>query len=171
MKVVVTSNGMDLSAEASPSFGRCLAYVFVDTETMEFEAIENPAANAAGGAGIQAAQFVVEQGVQAVLAGNVGPNAYDVLKAANMPVFRHAGGTVRQAVEAYMAGKLQAVGGANVGSHAGMGMKSGKQNAAPPAGSASSREKKVAVLREEASDLRGRLAKIVEQLDNIEKEG
>jgi len=77
MRVVVTSNGTDLSAEASPSFGRCLTYVFVDTETMEFEAVANPAANASGGAGIQAAQFVIEQGVQAVLSGNVGPNAYD----------------------------------------------------------------------------------------------
>lgn len=171
MRVVVASNGTDLSAEASPSFGRCLAYVFVDTETMEFEAVANPAANASGGAGIQAAQFVVEQGVQAVLAGNVGPNAYDVLQAANMPVFRHTGGTVRQAVEAYVAGKLQSVGGANVGAHAGMGMKRGSQSAAPPERSTSYREEKVAALREEAADLRGRLAQIIEQLDNLEKEG
>ena len=171
MRVVVTSNGMNLSAEASPSFGRCLAYVFVDPETMEFEAVENPAANAAGGAGIQAAQFVVEQGVQVALAGNVGPNAYDVLKAANMPVFRHTGGTVRQAVEAYMAGKLQSVGGANVGSHAGMGMKRGGQSVAPRARSTGSREEKVVALRVEAADLRRRLAQIIEQLDNLEKEG
>ena len=52
MKVVVTSNGSDMNAEASPAFGRCPVYVFVDTETMEFEAIRNPAANASGGAGI-----------------------------------------------------------------------------------------------------------------------
>jgi len=171
MRVVVTSNGTDLSAEASPSFGRCLTYVFVDTETMEFEAVANPAANASGGAGIQAAQFVIEQGVQAVLSGNVGPNAYDVLQAANMPVFRHTGGTVRQAVEAYVAGKLQSVGGANVGSHAGMGMKRGKQSAAPRARSPGSREEKVAALMVEAADLRGRLAQIIEKLDDLEKEG
>jgi len=171
MRVVVTSNGTDLSAEASPTFGRCLTYVFVDTETMEFEAVANPAANASGGAGIQAAQFIVEQGVQAVLAGNVGPNAYDVLQAANLPVFRHMGGTVRQAVEAHVAGKLQSVGGANVGTHAGMGARRGGQSAAPPARSARPRTERIAALREEAADLRGRLAQIIEQLDSLERGG
>jgi len=74
-------------------------------------------------------------------------------------------------VEAYVAGKLQSVGGANVGSHAGMGMKRGKQSAAPRARSPGSREEKVAALMVEAADLRGRLAQIIEKLDDLEKEG
>ena len=51
MRIVVTANGADLEAPASPVFGRCPMYVFVDTETMTFEAVENPAINAAGSAG------------------------------------------------------------------------------------------------------------------------
>lgn len=78
MRIVVTANGTDLDAPASPVFGRCSTYIFVDTETMKFEAIDNPAMSAPGGAGIQAAQFVIEQGAQAVLTGNVGPNAFNV---------------------------------------------------------------------------------------------
>jgi len=74
MKIVVTANGADLDAPASPVFGRCPIYVFVDTETMQFEAVGNPAVAAGGGAGIQAAQFVIEQGAQAVVTGNAGPN-------------------------------------------------------------------------------------------------
>ncbi|MFX0121789.1 MAG: NifB/NifX family molybdenum-iron cluster-binding protein, partial [Candidatus Hodarchaeota archaeon] len=65
MKVVVSAMGEDLNAEVSPIFGRCPMYIFVDTETMEFEAVPNPAMSASGGAGIQAAQFVVSKGVQA----------------------------------------------------------------------------------------------------------
>jgi predicted Fe-Mo cluster-binding NifX family protein len=122
MKIVVTSNGTNLDAPASPVFGRCPTYVFVDTETMGFEAISNPAMSAAGGAGIQAAQFVVGQGAQAVLTGNVGPNAYNVFQAANVPIYLLTGGTVRETVEAYKAGQLQSVAGANVQAHAGMGM-------------------------------------------------
>jgi len=53
MRIVVSANGADLDAAASPVFGRCPTYVFVDTETMVFEAVDNPAMNAAGGAGIQ----------------------------------------------------------------------------------------------------------------------
>ena len=87
MKIAVSSQGDSLDAAASPVFGRCPIYLFVEPETMEFEAVPNPAMNQAGGAGIQAAQFVVNQGVDAVLSGNLGPNAYDVLNAAGVPGF------------------------------------------------------------------------------------
>ena len=42
MKIVVTANAGDLDAPASPVFGRCPVYVFVDTETMAFEAVPVP---------------------------------------------------------------------------------------------------------------------------------
>lgn len=83
MKIVVSANGPDLDAPASPVFGRCSALVFVDTDTMAFEVLDNPAVGAPGGAGIQAAQFAVEKGSGAVLTGNVGPNAFQVFAAAN----------------------------------------------------------------------------------------
>lgn len=121
MRVVVSAQGDGLDAPASPVFGRCPVYVFVETESMEFEAVSNPAMNQGGGAGIQAAQFVVEHGAQTVLTGNLGPNAYDVLNAAGVPGYLVPEGTVRQAVEAFKAGRLQSMGGANVAAHAGMG--------------------------------------------------
>ncbi|MGC8787249.1 MAG: NifB/NifX family molybdenum-iron cluster-binding protein [Anaerolineae bacterium] len=121
MRIVVTANGNDLDAPVSLVFGRCSTFVFVDTETMAFEAIANPALSASGGAGIQAAQFVVERGAQAVLSGNVGPNAYGVFQAANVPVYLVSEGTVREAVEAYKAGKLWPAEQANVQAHAGIG--------------------------------------------------
>jgi len=111
MRVVISAQGENLDAPASPVFGRCPAYIFVETETMEFEAVPNPAMNQGGGAGIQAAQFVVERGAQAVLSGNLGPNAYDVLQAAGVPGYLVPEGTVRQVVEAFKAGQLQSMGG------------------------------------------------------------
>lgn len=121
MKVVVTANGTDLDAPISPVFGRCSTYLFVDTETMQFDVVENPAIRAPGGAGIQAAQFVIERGAEAVLTGNVGPNAFGVFQAANVPVYLLGNGTVQGAVEAYTKGQLQSSGGANVRAHSGMG--------------------------------------------------
>ena len=122
MIIVITSSGTDLDAPASPVFGRCPTYIFVDTETMGYEAVANPAMSAPGGAGIQAAQFVVEQGAQAVLTGNAGPNAYSVFQASGMPIYMLSGGTVREAVEAYKAGRLRSAAEASVEAHAGMGM-------------------------------------------------
>ena len=187
MKVVVTSSGADLSAPASPVFGRCPTYVFVDTETMQFEAVSNPATSASGGAGIQAAQFVIERGAQAVLTGNVGPNAFDVFRAAEVPIYLLAGGTVREAVEKYKSGQLQPVDGANVQAHAGMGMGMGRgrgggrgrgqgigrggrsvMSPVTPA-SAPDRKDEIADLSQKAADLRRQLAEIMERLEKLEK--
>jgi len=127
MKIAVTTNGKDLDAPISPIFGRCSIYILVDTETMEFEALENPAIGAPGGAGIQAAQFIVNRGAQAVVTGNVGPNAFGVLQAANITVYLFGNATVRHAVEAYNAGQLTATAGASAPAHAGMGRGMGRR--------------------------------------------
>lgn len=183
MRIVVTSAGRDLDAPASPVFGRCPFYIFVDTDTMEFEAVENPAMSAAGGAGIQAAQFVVSQGVQAVLTGNVGPNAFQVFQAAGVPVLLLPEGTVRGAVEAYKAGRLGSSADANVAAHAGMrggmgmgrgqGLGSGRRAAPAPAaeGQASRRQEEISTLRQMASDLRKQLAEVIERIDKLEQGG
>lgn len=106
MRVAVSAMGSDLEAPFSPLFGRCPFHVFVDTETMASEAVPNQAASAAGGAGIQAAQDVINRGAAAVITGQVGPNAYQVLAAAGVPIHLFGGGTVRQAVEAFTNGRL-----------------------------------------------------------------
>jgi predicted Fe-Mo cluster-binding NifX family protein len=121
MRIAVTSNGADLDAPASLVFGRCPTYVFVDTETMAFEAVENPAIAAPGGAGIQAAQLVIERGAQAVVTGNVGPNAFNVFQSAGVPIYPFSGGTVREAAEAFRVGELQSIADANVQAGVGMG--------------------------------------------------
>lgn len=183
MKVAVSSQGETLEAPASPVFGRCPTYLFVDTETMEFNAIANPAMNQGGGAGIQAAQFVVSQGAQAVLSGNLGPNAFDVLQAAGVPGYLVQEGTVRQAVEAFKAGSLQPMGGANVAAHAGMGMGRGRgmgrgqgmgrgmaPAAAPPPPAPAAQDAELAALRETLKGLRQQLAETMDKIEKLEKE-
>lgn len=126
MKVVATVNGRDLEAPMSPIFGRCPTYLLVDTETMAYEVVDNPAISAGGGAGVQAAQFVLGHGVEAVLTGNVGPNAFGVFQAGGVPVYLVKDGTVRQAIEAYKGGQLSSAQQANVASHSGMGRGTGR---------------------------------------------
>ena len=121
MKIVVSSQGETLDAPASPVFGRCPTYRLCGHRDDGVRGPAQPGHEPGGGAGIQAAQFVVNQGAQAVLTGNLGPNAFDVLQAAGVPGYLVPEGTVRQAVEAFKAGQLQPMGGANVAAHAGMG--------------------------------------------------
>ncbi|MDP8247862.1 MAG: NifB/NifX family molybdenum-iron cluster-binding protein [Candidatus Tritonobacter lacicola] len=123
MKVIVTSQGTDLESQVDPRFGRCANFIIVDTESLEFSAVPNAAGGAIGGAGIQAGQFIAEQGIEAVITGNVGPNASRVLSGAGIKIYVGASGTVRQAVEDFKAGKLNAASGPTVGGHWGMGGK------------------------------------------------
>jgi predicted Fe-Mo cluster-binding NifX family protein len=92
MKIAISATGASLDADTEPRFGRCSYFIIADPETLEFEAMNNAAAMAAGGAGISAAQAIVDEGVQAVLTGNCGPNAYQVLSAAGIQIMTGVSG-------------------------------------------------------------------------------
>jgi predicted Fe-Mo cluster-binding NifX family protein len=126
MKIAVTASGPGLEAPASQQFGRCAYFVIVDTDTMVTESVRNPAQAAAGGAGIQAAQFLADKAVGAVISGIYGPNAHQALSEANIPMFAFSSkGTVGQAVEAYQSGRLGSVSAASGPAHSGMPWASG----------------------------------------------
>ncbi|MCD4765922.1 MAG: NifB/NifX family molybdenum-iron cluster-binding protein, partial [Methanosarcinales archaeon] len=108
MKICVTSNGPTMDASVDPRFGRCQYFVFVDSETMEYEAMPNPSIGASSGAGIQAAQTVADKGAGVVITGQVGPNAIQTLGATNISIVTGASGTVSDAIEQYKSGQLQA---------------------------------------------------------------
>jgi predicted Fe-Mo cluster-binding NifX family protein len=121
MKIAVTATGEGLDAPTSSIFGRSAYISLIETDTLSCESLPNPAISAAGGAGIQAAQFLAQRGVQAVVTGNVGPNAFQVFSAAHIPVYLYDGPSVRQAVQAFISGELTEAGGPSARSHSGMG--------------------------------------------------
>jgi len=69
MKVAVTATGPSLDAALDPRFGRCARFVLVDTDTMDFEAVENGSSSLGGGAGIQSAQLMARKDAAFVLTG------------------------------------------------------------------------------------------------------
>ena len=120
MKICVTSQGDVLESNVDPRFGRANYFVFIDPDNMEFEAIENPNAGAMGGAGIQSAQLIAGKGVDTVLTGNIGPNAFQALQAAGIKIITDISGTVKSAVELFKKGKIKPVQGATVSNHYGI---------------------------------------------------
>jgi len=121
MKVAVSATEGNLDAQIDPRFGRCQYFVIVDTDSMEYEAVSNASAMASGGAGIQAAQNVAKMGVEAVITGNVGPNAFQTLSASGIKIVTGASGIVRDAVERFGKGELGETTSPTVGGHFGMG--------------------------------------------------
>jgi predicted Fe-Mo cluster-binding NifX family protein/ferredoxin len=120
MKIAVTSTGPSLDDSVEARFGRCAYFLIIDTDTMQYEAIENPNIALGGGAGIQSAQLMSEKGVITVLTGNCGPNAFNVFGQAGIQVIVGVSGVVRDAVEQFKTGAFSSASGPNVASHFGM---------------------------------------------------
>ena len=121
MKIAVTATEPSLDARMDPRFGRCPYFLVVETDDASFEAVENQSVSLGGGAGIQSAQLMAGKGVQTVLTGNCGPNAYQTLAAAGIAVIVGCGGTVADAVEQFKAGQLNAASEPSVAGKFGVG--------------------------------------------------
>ncbi len=118
MKVVVTSRGVGMESELDPRFGRAAGFVLVDSETGESQTIDNSGgAQAAQGAGIQAAEAVSRLGAECVITGHCGPKAFRALQAAGIEIYIGASGTVTEAIAEFKAGNLKRAAGPDVGGH------------------------------------------------------
>ncbi|MFB3925842.1 MAG: NifB/NifX family molybdenum-iron cluster-binding protein [Syntrophales bacterium] len=120
MKICITSEGPSLDSKVDPRFGRCRYFIIVDTDTLEFKALENRQTEVSGGAGIQSGQFISSNGARAVMTGNVGPNAFQTLQAAGIDIFTGISGTVRDALRRYREETLTKTQAPTAGSKAGL---------------------------------------------------
>jgi len=114
------SDNKGLDSSISTVFARCPFYMLIDPETKVFTIEENPAQNASGGAGIKASQWIIDNKADAVICGNLGPKAHDVLSAAKMPAFKYQGGSIEETLEAYNDKNLESFFESNVDAHAGI---------------------------------------------------
>ena len=118
MKIVITSQGTEMSSQVDPRFGRAQYFLLFDTDSDELTAcVRNEQVNAAQGAGVQAAQNVLSLDAQAVITGNIGPKAFTALEAGGVVICIGASGTVSEALDQFKAGELEAVAQANVKGH------------------------------------------------------
>jgi predicted Fe-Mo cluster-binding NifX family protein len=110
MKIVISAISPGLDSVIDPRFGRAAYFVIVDTNTLEWQSHPNPGANASGGAGTQAAQYVANLGAGVAVSGDFGPNAYKALDAADIAMYLlGTSQTVREVVENYKADQLASV--------------------------------------------------------------
>ena len=118
MKIAITTTENSLDAQVELRFGRATAFMIYDTESKTAEMIDNKQnLNAAQGAGIQAAQFVINSGAEALISGHCGPKAFKVLVAGKIKIYAVEAQTVASAIENLKQGKLEELSGADVEEH------------------------------------------------------
>jgi predicted Fe-Mo cluster-binding NifX family protein len=119
MKVCITAMGADPTSGLDPRFGRAAHLLLIDTESDAVGTLDD-ATGATHGAGIEAAQAVIRAGAEAVVTGQIGPRAYDVLSAAGIPVYLAHSPTVAEALADLAEGRLETPTTATAPLHGGM---------------------------------------------------
>lgn len=99
------------------SFGRTPLFALTDTVSGALEYLDNSAAASQGGAGIKAAQMLLDHGVDAVLTPRCGENAGNVFKEGNVKLYRSQGSSLEENITAFQDGKLQALTDIHPGFH------------------------------------------------------
>ncbi|AFL95981.1 putative dinitrogenase iron-molybdenum cofactor biosynthesis protein 2 [Thermococcus cleftensis] len=109
MRIAIPTNGGGLEDTVAPVFARAPAFLIADVDengnVTNSKVIQNGAAMAGGGAGPMAVQTLINEGVEAIIAPQVGPNALGALQAAGIKLYQVAPGTpVEEAIKAVTSG-------------------------------------------------------------------
>ncbi|ADO83367.1 NifB/NifX family molybdenum-iron cluster-binding protein [Ilyobacter polytropus] len=121
MKIAVASKGEGLKAEIDNMFGRAEYFVIVDSENTEVKSIENTAKNESNGAGGKAVKLLSNEGVEIIVAPELGPKAVTAVEAFKIKAYKKDSlKTVEEAVKAYKEGKLIEFESASVREHSGL---------------------------------------------------
>ncbi len=120
MRIAISAGGKEPASLLDTRFGRCAFYAIYDNEKEEWSFLPNPGILEGSGAGVRAAQFLLEQNVDVLLTGNLGPNASSILDSAGLKVFALPEVTLTEAIQQYEEGKGKPITGATVESHAGL---------------------------------------------------
>ncbi len=111
MRIAISSTNKNIGSDVSDIFGRCPYFIIAeikDDKIEKTEAIENKNTDQNSGAGISTAQLMAEKNVNAVITGNVGPRAIDVLKQFNIEVYSGKG-VIKNVLQEFINKKLKKI--------------------------------------------------------------
>lgn len=118
MKIAITSSGQNLDSNIDLRFGRAFGFIIYNLEDDSYEFKDNNQnLNATQGAGIQAAQNIVNQNVDAIITGHCGPKAFAVLSSAEVKIYTGAEGAIKETIEKFKRGEFQEASSADVEGH------------------------------------------------------
>ncbi len=101
MKLAMPVDEKNLESTVCISFGRTPYFLIYNTENGEHSFLDNSAANSQGGAGIKAAQAVVDQKVEVLITPRCGENAAEVFNAANVALYKSSGNSILENIASF----------------------------------------------------------------------
>ena len=113
--IPVDKDSMD--GNVNTHFGRADFSLIYNTEKEEGNFLVNTAANSAGGAGIKAAQIIVDNEVEVLISPRLGQNAAEVINSQNIKLYQSIKGTIEENIKAFKEDKLSPLNEIHEGFH------------------------------------------------------
>jgi predicted Fe-Mo cluster-binding NifX family protein len=117
MKIAIPVDDKTIQSKICISFGRTPYFLIYEIDTKESEFLDNSAAASQGGAGIKAAQAVVDVGAAILITPRCGQNAAEVLKAADIKLYKAMNDSIEDNIAAFSIGKLSLLENIHPGFH------------------------------------------------------
>lgn len=91
MKIAVAASSKTAKASVSNMAAKCPYYLIFNNKGELIEVIDNPYRDASGGAGPSAANFLVQRGIDIIVAGSFGSKMIDALRNSGKTHFEFKG--------------------------------------------------------------------------------
>ena len=109
MKIAISANGETNESILDVRFGRCEYFQIHDTETKEVQILENLGKCASGGAGIVAANQLIDEKIDVIITGNLGPNAFKIIDASEIKAYKCDSTSIKAALDKYNNNELEEI--------------------------------------------------------------
>ncbi len=106
MKIVIPVNDNSTKTTVCMSFGRTPYFLIYDTDTKESTFLDNNAISSQGGAGIKAAQSIIDSGAEVLITPRCGENAAEVINAGCIKIYKTINSSIEDNISAFNKGEL-----------------------------------------------------------------
>jgi predicted Fe-Mo cluster-binding NifX family protein len=108
MKIIIPSTGESWEDKVDDRFGRARGFLLYDEDENKLRWLSNEInMNAGHGAGIQAAQLIINAEAEILITGEIGPKAREVLEKANIKIYKCVNSSIKQAYNNFKQGLLK----------------------------------------------------------------
>jgi predicted Fe-Mo cluster-binding NifX family protein len=108
MKIAISANGTNLEENIVTTFCGCDFFLIVDTKANSLKSVVNETKGIPSEVGGTAGQLVSNQGIDAVIVSDIGPQALEIFERYGIEVY-HGEGKIKNAIRQLEEGKLSEI--------------------------------------------------------------
>lgn len=109
MKIAMSATGKNSEDLLDKRFGRCEYFQIHDIESGEVKVLENKGQNSSGGAGIAASNQLIDENIDVIITGNLGPNAFELIEKSGIKSYKCENIAISYVLEKYKKSELEEI--------------------------------------------------------------